>query len=136
MADVLPSLQMWRIVFFLSLAFTGVAPVATLMYLHGAQKSLDFVSKYSSINCPLTSAKIVSATLGPVWPSLISYLIGLVFYATHIPERFIADWKLAHWLDSIGGGSHAIWHAFIVLAISQHKTAIGHMRNGIGCELS
>ena len=44
MADVLPSLQMWRIVFFLSLAFTGVAPVATLMYLHGAQKSLDFVS--------------------------------------------------------------------------------------------
>jgi adiponectin receptor len=55
---------------------------------------------------------------------------------SHVPERFIADWKLAHWLDSIGGGSHAIWHAFIVLAISQHKAAIGHMRNGIGCEVS
>jgi adiponectin receptor len=54
---------------------------------------------------------------------------------TQIPERFIANYKLAHWLDYIGGGSHAIWHAFIVLAISQHKAAIGHMRKGIGCEV-
>jgi adiponectin receptor len=54
---------------------------------------------------------------------------------THIPERFIVDKKLAHWLDSIGVGSHAIWHLFIVLGMSQYKAAIGRMRNGIGCEV-
>jgi hypothetical protein len=41
-------------------------------------------------------------------PSLVSYLTGLAFYATHFPEccfpgRF--DW----------GGSHAVWHVFIVV---------------------
>jgi len=107
--------RMWRVSFFLSLAFTSVAPLAVLMYLHGAEPTLKFVN--------------------PVWPSVISYLSGLVFYATHIPERFIANYRFAYWLDSIGVGSHAIWHGFIVLAISQHKAAIGDMRNGIGCEV-
>jgi len=107
--------RMWRVLFFLSLAFTAVAPLATFAYLHSAEQMFNFIS--------------------PVCPSLVSYLLGLVFYMTQIPERFIADCKLAHWLDYIGGGSHAIWHAFIVLAISQHKAAIGHMRKGIGCEV-
>jgi len=105
--------RMWRIAFFLSLAFTSIAPLATFAYLHNMEQTFNFIF--------------------PVWPSIASYLVGLVFYVTHIPERFVADGKLAHWLDSIGGGSHAIWHAFIVLAISQHKTAISHIRNGIGC---
>lgn len=30
-------------------------------------------------------------------------------------------------------GSHAIWHCFIVLAVSQHKAAIGRMKGGMQC---
>ena len=59
--------------------------------------------------------------------------MGLVFYITRFPECLMVNSKYAYWLDSIGFGSHAIWHGFIVLAISQHKAAIGHMRNGIQC---
>lgn len=69
---------------------------------------------------------------GPVWPSLISYLIGLTFYVTNIPERFLSE-QSSHWLDWCGGGSHAIWHVFIVLAISQHRAAIASLREGISC---
>jgi len=106
--------RLWRISFFISLAFTAVGPLAVLAYLHSAEQMFTFVS--------------------PVGPSIVSYLLGLVFYATHIPERFIAsDGKWSHWLDYIGCGSHAIWHAFIVLAISQHRAAIAGMRKGIEC---
>ncbi|KIJ68129.1 hypothetical protein HYDPIDRAFT_148456 [Hydnomerulius pinastri MD-312] len=107
-----PVYRHWRIAFFLSLAFTSVAPMAVLAYLHSVWEVIVFVN--------------------PIWPSLISYLIGLVFYATHIPERFLSD-RYSHWLDWCGGGSHAIWHAFIVLAISQHRTAMASLRNGIQC---
>jgi len=65
---------------------------------------------------------------------MVSYLLGLIFYATQVPERFIVDSKLAHWLDHMGVGSHAIWHIFIVLGMSQHKAAMEHMKNGIGCD--
>ncbi|KAH7888863.1 hemolysin-III related-domain-containing protein [Phlebopus sp. FC_14] len=102
----------WRIAFFVSMAFTSVAPLAVLAYFHSTWQVIVFVN--------------------PVWPSIISYLIGLIFYATHIPERFLSD-RYSHWLDWCGGGSHAIWHAFIVLAISQHRTAIVALRNGIQC---
>jgi len=104
---------MWRISFFLSLCFTAVAPLATLAYLHGIEQTWRYIN--------------------PVGPSIVSYLFGLGFYVTQIPERFIADKKLVHWLDSIGVGSHAIWHLFIVLGMSQYKAAIERMRNGIGC---
>lgn len=33
-------------------------------------------------------------------------------------------------------GSHAIWHCFIVLAVSQHKSAIGNMKEGLQCMVS
>ncbi|KIJ18592.1 hypothetical protein PAXINDRAFT_167180 [Paxillus involutus ATCC 200175] len=107
-----PVYRYWRIAFFLSLAFTGVAPMAVLAYHHSIWQVIVYVE--------------------PIWPSLASYLIGLVFYATRIPERLLSD-RFSHWLDWCGGGSHAIWHAFIVLAISQHRTAIASLRNGIPC---
>ncbi|KAH7920145.1 HlyIII-domain-containing protein [Leucogyrophana mollusca] len=107
-----PVYRHWRIIFFLSLAFTAVAPLAALAYLHSPHQMSAFIS--------------------PVWPSIISYLIGLTFYATHIPERFLSN-KYSHWLDWCGGGSHAIWHGFIVLAISQHRAAISSLRGGIEC---
>jgi adiponectin receptor len=108
--------RMWRISFFLALGFTTLAPLTTLIYLHGTEQMFQFMN--------------------PVGPSIVSYLLGLGFYATQIPERFVVDKKLAHWLDSIGVGSHAIWHVFIVLGMSQYKAAIERMRNGIGCEFS
>ncbi|KAF8557630.1 HlyIII-domain-containing protein [Imleria badia] len=110
-----PAYRHVRIVVFLCMAFTAIAPLAVLSHLH--------------------SARQVIAYINPVWPSLVSYLIGLVFYATHIPERFLSE-RLSHWLDWCGGGSHAIWHVFIVLAISQHRSAIASLRDGIPCALA
>jgi len=104
----------WRILFFLILAFSAVGPLAYMSVLHSPFKVYSFIR--------------------PVIPSLISYLTGLVFYITHIPERWLPErWR--HTLDFFGGGSHAIWHGFIVLAISQHKSAIAVMRVGMmgGC---
>jgi len=106
--------RMWRISFFLSLAFSGVAPLATLVYLHGAEVVFNFIN--------------------PVGPSILSYLLGLGFYVTHIPERLIVDKEMARWLDFMGVGSHAIWHLFIVLGMSQYKMAMERMRNGMRCE--
>jgi adiponectin receptor len=60
---------------------------------------------------------------------LLSYLIGLGFYVTHFPERYLS--KHHKWMDWLGGGSHAIWHGFIVLAISQHRTAMSAFKQGI-----
>ncbi|KIK61750.1 hypothetical protein GYMLUDRAFT_42791 [Collybiopsis luxurians FD-317 M1] len=105
----------WRIVFFLSLAFFSLAPLAGLAIMHSPKAMFSFIS--------------------PVVPSLISYVVGLVFYATHIPERFIPERWSRH-LDKIGGGSHAIWHCFIVLAVAQHKAAIRMMKEGIACQVS
>ncbi|KAH0827992.1 hemolysin-III related-domain-containing protein [Lanmaoa asiatica] len=104
-----------RIVFFVALCFTAIAPLAVLAYLHSLQQ--------------------VTAYISPVWPSLMSYSIGLTFYVTHIPERFLSE-RFSHWLDWCGGGSHAIWHLFIVLAISQHRNAITSLRDGIPCALA
>jgi adiponectin receptor len=128
---------MWRISFFISLGFTALAPLATLVYLHGIEQMLQFISK-SLLSIHLHCFRRFYGSLqylaDPVRPSIVSYVLGLGFYVTHIPERFIVDKKLAHWLDSVGVGSHAIWHIFIVLGMSQYKAAIGRMRNGIGCE--
>ncbi|KAG2113336.1 hemolysin-III related-domain-containing protein [Suillus cothurnatus] len=102
-----------RIAFFLSLAFTAAAPMTALAYLQSPAQMFAFVN--------------------PIWPSITSYLIGLVFYATHIPERFLSE-RYSHWLDWCGGGSHAIWHIFIVIAIGQHHAAIAEFRQGIECQ--
>jgi len=72
--------------------------------------------------------------LDPVWPSIASYLIGLTFYATHFPERILSE-RFSRYLDWCGGGSHAIWHGFIVLAIKQHRDAMTSLRSGIQCQM-
>ncbi|KAI6169330.1 hemolysin-III related-domain-containing protein [Pisolithus thermaeus] len=108
-----PAYRHLRILFFVSLAFTSAAPIAVLSYLHSPWQ--------------------VKLFLDPVWPSIISYLIGLVFYATRFPERLLSE-RFSHYLDWCGGGSHAIWHAFIVLAIKQHREAIASLRNGVPCQ--
>ncbi|PCH36142.1 HlyIII-domain-containing protein [Wolfiporia cocos MD-104 SS10] len=103
----------YRITFFVALAFTSVAPLAHLSYLHSTAQMFAFIR--------------------PVVPSLVSYTAGLTFYATHFPECYFSS-RWAHWhmLDRFGGGSHAIWHVFIVLAISQHKAAMAVLKGGVG----
>ena len=94
------------------MAFTGIAPLAHLSYLYGTQNMFAYINAIA--------------------PSLLSYIVGLVFYVTHIPERFVYSERIARWTDWLGGGSHAIWHAFIVLAIYQHKWGMRMLRDGVG----
>ncbi|KAG6850136.1 hypothetical protein H0H93_000521 [Arthromyces matolae] len=74
----------FRVMFFLSLAFSALAPLAGLAILHSWREMLDFV--------------------GPVVPSLVSYLVGLAFYLLHFPERILPK-SIQHKLDHIGGVS-------------------------------
>lgn len=64
-----------------------------------------------------------------MFPSITSYVTGLLFYATRFPECLlpVKSPRLA-WL---GGGSHALWHIFIVLAISLHRDALPVLKDGI-----
>ncbi|KAI0675346.1 HlyIII-domain-containing protein [Trametes maxima] len=102
-----------RIAFFVSLAFSGLAPLFTLAYHH--------------------SLRAMGAFISPIVPSFAAYIIGLLFYATHFPECILAPrWPSFHWLDWLGGGSHAIWHVCIVLAISLHKQGMEAMKAGVG----
>ncbi|PFH46188.1 hypothetical protein AMATHDRAFT_8127 [Amanita thiersii Skay4041] len=102
----------YRIAFFLAMALSSIAPLAGLSLLHTPREVYSFIS--------------------PVVPSLISYLVGLFFYAAHFPERVLPE-RLRASLDNIGLGSHMIWHCFIVLAVSQHKAAIGMLKPGLQC---
>jgi adiponectin receptor len=104
-----------RVCFFLILAFSGIVPLFTLALLHSGQEVLYFIA--------------------PVTPSFLSYIIGLIFYVTQFPECILLE-KFRRRLDTIGIGSHAIWHCFIVLAVSQHKSAIGSMKEGLQCLIS
>ncbi|EJD03196.1 HlyIII-domain-containing protein [Fomitiporia mediterranea MF3/22] len=103
-----------RVVFFLGMAFTALAPMAHLTYMYSFSSMVSFIR--------------------PIAPSFLSYIIGLVFYVTHVPERFVYSKGIAHWTDWLGGGSHAIWHAFIVLAIYQHRWGMVEMRAGVDGE--
>ncbi|KAJ2919929.1 hypothetical protein MD484_g437, partial [Candolleomyces efflorescens] len=105
--------RLYRIAFFLSMAISGLGPMIMLGVLHSRREAYDFVS--------------------PIFPSLLSYVIGLLFYATHTPERFLPV-SVRRKLDVVGGSSHAIWHCFIVLAVSQHKAAIGLLKEGVSCK--
>ncbi|EAU91108.1 hypothetical protein CC1G_03276 [Coprinopsis cinerea okayama7 len=104
--------RLYRVAFFVAMAFSGLAPMALLGFLHSWREMYEFVCV--------------------IFPSLLSYIIGLVFYATHVPERFLPP-NIRQKLDVIGGSSHAIWHCFIVLAVSQHKAAIALLKMGVQC---
>ncbi|KAK7008402.1 putative G-protein coupled receptor [Favolaschia claudopus] len=80
-----------------------------------------------------------------ITPTLTSCGIGVIFYALHIPERFFISGSahehhhmhaksLAKWaerMESVGFGSHAIWHLFIALGIAQWRAALPAMREGV-----
>ncbi|PBK73533.1 HlyIII-domain-containing protein [Armillaria solidipes] len=105
--------RIWRVLFFVSLALSSIAPLATYSMLYSPLETFYFVS--------------------PVIPSLLSYAVGLIFYVSHIPERFLSD-KWRQRLDAFGAGSHCIWHCFIVLAVILHRSAIRDMSDdGLVC---
>ncbi|TFY80904.1 hypothetical protein EWM64_g3112 [Hericium alpestre] len=96
--------------FFLIMAFASVAPLTYLTLLHSVHDMLSFIR--------------------PIVPSLVSYLMGFAFYATHFPECILHPrWQPS--LAWLGGGSHAIWHVFVVVAISQHRAGMTSMKGGI-----
>ena len=101
------------------------------LYSFGAM--MGFISMYYT-PLPARASLMTNVAAGPIIPSLLSYVAGLVFYATHIPERWMSP-KWTQRLDCIGGGSHCIWHLFIVLAVSQHRGAISYLKHGITGEV-
>jgi adiponectin receptor len=135
----------WRIVFFLSLALTAFIPIMHLCFIHGAKEAIRYI--------------------WPIAPSEASYVFGLLFYAFHFPEclwateggehgdhsheRNLLDkssrsqlhqhqhhhWHKARWTNWIGGGSHAIWHISIVVAIWLHRSAITALSEGLSGEI-
>ncbi|KAN0134044.1 HlyIII domain containing protein [Lactarius tabidus] len=104
-----PKNKKWRIVIFLSMTFLlAGAPLTHLSLLHSVHGTAAFI--------------------GPVVPSLTSYVTGLLFYATRFPEcAFPVDSPRLAWLS---GGSHGLWHIFIVRAISLHRDAIPALKDG------
>ena len=108
--------QVWRVAFFLGMAFTALAPLAHLSYTFGSKPMLNFIA--------------------PITPSLLSYIVGLVFYMSHVPERFAyCNESISRLTDWLGGGSHAIWHVFIVLGIYSHKWGMRELKAGVGGEI-
>ena len=93
---------MYRIAFFVSMAFSGIGPMVAFAMLHSRKEMFDFVgTSYDYLFKIWTTHSAFSPA--PVFPSLLSYIIGLFFYAAHFPERILPD-SIRDRLDSIGGG--------------------------------
>ncbi|KAJ7919822.1 hypothetical protein B0H13DRAFT_1868237 [Mycena leptocephala] len=112
--------RLWRLAFFVDISFSALAPLAGIAALQGWDTMIRFVA--------------------PIGPSLLYYIVGLVVYATQVPERFLGGrggW--VGWVsDMCGGGSHGIWHIFIVLAMRAHRDGIREMRRAAaegGCAI-
>ncbi|KAH8107961.1 putative G-protein coupled receptor [Cristinia sonorae] len=101
----------WRNAYFVSLPVASVAPVAYLCFLHPPSAVLSFLANLA--------------------PSIGVYLLGFIIYATHFPEGFLNPKSEHHWLDWVGGGSHAIWHVCVVLGISLHRWGMAQLAKGI-----
>ena len=73
--------QNGRIAFLRAMALSSIAPLFGLYQIHSTWE--------------------MYASISPIVPSLASYVIGLIFYATHIPECVVAPrWPwVCDWLD-------------------------------------
>ncbi|KAJ7267561.1 hemolysin-III related-domain-containing protein [Mycena haematopus] len=112
--------RLWRLAFFVGISFSAIAPMAGIVVLQGWGVMWRFVA--------------------PITPSLLYYLVGLTIYAAQVPERWFgggppppAPRGWVGWAsDMCGGGSHALWHIFIVLAMRAHRDGIREMRRVAG----
>ncbi|KAL8655997.1 MAG: hypothetical protein Q9210_000533 [Variospora velana] len=88
----------FRVLFYISLAATGFAPVVQLNLTRGAAWSWYFYS--------------------PIAKSVMVYLIGALIYASQVPERWLHGWF------DYAGGSHNIWHMAVLGGILYHYVAM------------
>ncbi|KAJ7141365.1 hemolysin-III related-domain-containing protein [Mycena epipterygia] len=110
--------RLWRLGFFVGISFSALAPLAGIAALAGWGAMMRFVA--------------------PIGPSLLFYILGLVIYALQIPECFLGGrgaGRLQRVVDACGGGSHALWHVCIVLAMRAHRDGIREIRRAAagGC---
>ncbi|KAJ7497715.1 hemolysin-III related-domain-containing protein [Mycena latifolia] len=103
--------RLWRLGFFVGISFSALAPLAGIAVLQGWGPMLHFVA--------------------PIGPSVLFYIIGLVVYAMQVPECFLPP-RVNRMLDTVGAGSHAVWHVFIVLAMRAHRAGIREMGRAAG----
>ncbi|KAH9978680.1 hemolysin-III related-domain-containing protein [Lactifluus volemus] len=105
----------WRIVFFVSMSvLMSFAPLAQLVLVYSLRETFAFIR--------------------PVIPSIVSYLVGIIFYGTRFPECMLpTNTPRLAWL---GGGSHAVWHLFVVWAISLHRNALPALKYGVSGAVS
>ncbi|KAL8873059.1 MAG: hypothetical protein Q9174_001413 [Haloplaca sp. 1 TL-2023] len=87
-----------RVLFYISLAATGFAPVFQLTLTRGGAWSWYFYS--------------------PIARSILVYLVGAIIYAGQVPERWLHGW-----FDYFGG-SHNIWHLAVLAGIVYHYSAM------------
>jgi adiponectin receptor len=91
-------MRVYRVAFYVSLAATGMLPMVQLCFTRGTVW--------------------VALFYGPVFKSVLVYLIGATFYACQVPERWFPgcfDWV---------GGSHNIFHCMVVCGILFHWYAM------------
>lgn len=86
-----------RILVFLTMCFTALAPFTHSSLAHGFLRTATFAS--------------------PILPSLAAYVSGLIFYATQFPERLYPG------RFDVVGHAHQFWHVSIVVAILLHYRA-------------
>ncbi|KAI4191520.1 MAG: hypothetical protein L6R41_000054 [Letrouitia leprolyta] len=88
----------FRVLFYISLAATGFAPVFQLSLTRGTTWSWYFYS--------------------PIAKSIMVYLGGALIYASQVPERWLRGWF------DYAGGSHNIWHLAVLGGILYHYVAM------------
>lgn len=93
-----PDMAWARVGFYVSLAATGLLPVAQLILTRGPMWAIYFYA--------------------PITKSLAVYVLGALLYAAKFPERF---WPGV--FDYVGG-SHNIWHLAVLGGILFHYTAM------------
>ncbi|ORX58310.1 HlyIII-domain-containing protein [Hesseltinella vesiculosa] len=86
-----------RVCFFVTLASSGILPIAHLVAVHGSGPVMEWLS--------------------PVTKSLSCYAFGTLFYGFQFPERFWPG-KFDHF-----GHSHQVWHLFVCGGIWWHYVA-------------
>uniref|UniRef100_A0A7N0TT97 Uncharacterized protein n=1 Tax=Kalanchoe fedtschenkoi TaxID=63787 RepID=A0A7N0TT97_KALFE len=108
-----PKYRHFRALLFSSMGFFGIVPTVHSLILNWNEpKALE--------------------TLGYEGAMALSYLMGTMFYATRIPER----WRPG-WFD-LAGHSHQLFHIFVIMgALSHYGAALAFLdwRSNAGCSL-
>ncbi|KAL8651513.1 MAG: hypothetical protein Q9226_004680 [Calogaya cf. arnoldii] len=88
----------FRVLFYISLAATGFAPVFQLCLTRDTTWAWYFYT--------------------PIAKSVMVYLVGAVIYASQVPERWLRGWF------DYAGSSHNIWHLAVLGGIIYHYIAM------------